>query len=41
VIGLVALDLAGLAAPSGRMLMLLCAPAAHAALATAATRTGR
>ena len=24
--GLVALDLAGLAAPSGRMLMLLCAP---------------
>ena len=28
VIGLVALDLAGLAAPSGRMLMLLCAPVA-------------
>ena len=27
-IGLVALDLAGLAAPSGRMLMLLCAPVA-------------
>jgi hypothetical protein len=26
--GLVALDLAGLAAPSGRMLMLLCAPVA-------------
>lgn len=41
--GRTALDLAGLAAPSGRMLMLLCAltgattvPAAHAALATAA-----
>ena len=27
-VGLVALDLAGLAAPSGRMLMLLCAPVA-------------
>ena len=42
-IGLAALDLAGLAAPSGRMLMLLCAltgaatvPTADAALATAA-----
>jgi hypothetical protein len=38
VIGLVALDLAGLAAPSGRMLMLLCAPvAAGLALALAAS----
>jgi hypothetical protein len=36
VIGLVALDLAGLAAPSGRMLMLLCAPVA-AGLALAAS----
>ena len=37
-IGLVALDLAGLAAPSGRMLMLLCAPVAagHWTLTTAA-----
>ena len=35
-IGLVALDLAGLAAPSGRMLMLLCAPVA-AGLALAAS----
>jgi len=36
VIGLVDLDLAGLAAPSGRMLMLLCAPVA-AGLALAAS----
>jgi hypothetical protein len=36
--GLVALDLAGLAAPSGRMLMLLCAPvAAGLAVALAAS----
>ncbi len=39
--GLVALDLAGLAAPSGRMLMLLCAPIAAglAAALTASLRT--